>query len=247
MRYLIVSDIHANLQALEAVIAANEGLYDRILCCGDFVDYCASPNEVCDWSRESCDMVIRGNHDKACCGLDDTDDYNPLAQAAVVWTKGTLTAKNLEWLRNLPKGPVWVEERFQLVHGSPFDEDEYLLDVHEIIRARENMQCPLVFFGHTHLQCGFRFHEEQGMVLPTVTPQESASLITIEPGDYYLINPGSVGQPRDRDWRAACALYDSEKGNILLRRIEYDVEAAQRRIRESGLPPMLADRLGRGQ
>ena len=83
MRYLIVSDIHANLEGLNAVLAANEGLYDQILCCGDFVDYCASPNEICDWARTHCEVVIRGNHDKACCGLDDTDDYNPLAQAAV--------------------------------------------------------------------------------------------------------------------------------------------------------------------
>ena len=89
MRYLIVSDIHANLEGLRAVLAANKGLYDQILCCGDFVDYCASPNEVCDWARENCEVVIRGNHDKACCGLDDTDDYNPLAQAAVKWTMGS--------------------------------------------------------------------------------------------------------------------------------------------------------------
>lgn len=120
VRYLIVSDIHANLEGLNAILAANEGLYDQILCCGDFVDYCASPNEVCDWARTHCEVVIRGNHDKACCGLDDTDDYNPLAQAAVQWTMGQLTPENLEWLRMLPQGPVWIEDKFQLVHGSPY-------------------------------------------------------------------------------------------------------------------------------
>ncbi len=247
MRYLIVSDIHANLEGLRAVLAANEGLYDEILCCGDFVDYCANPNEICEWARENCAAVIRGNHDKACCGLDDTDDYNPLAQAAVAWTMGQLTAENLEWLRNLPQGPLWIENKFQLVHGSPYHEDEYLLDVGEIIRARQTMEAQLVFFGHTHLQGAIRFHGDQGMMLPTVTAEEETVLLELDPEDYYLINPGSVGQPRDRDWRASCALYDSEKHRVLLRRIPYDIAGAQQRIRASGLPPMLAERLARGQ
>lgn len=246
MRYLIVSDIHANLEGLEAVLAANQGLYDQILCCGDFVDYCASPNEICDWARENCAVVIRGNHDKACCGLDDTDDYNPLAQAAVQWTMTQLRPDNVEWLRNLPRGPVWVEDKFQLVHGSPFDEDEYLLDVAEYVRARQSMEAKLIFFGHTHLQGAVRFHADQGMMLPSVGPDEETVLVEIDPEDYYLINPGSAGQPRDRDWRVGCVLYDSEKDRAVLRRVPYDLLAAQRRIRDSGLPPMLADRLARG-
>ncbi len=247
MRYLIVSDIHANLEGLNAVLEANEGLYDQILSCGDFVDYCASPNEVCNWARTHCEVVIRGNHDKACCGLDDTDDYNPLAQAAVQWTMGQLTPENLEWLRMLPQGPVWIEDKFQLVHGSPYHEDEYLLDAQEIIRARQVMQTPLVFFGHTHLQCAIRFHGDQGTMLPTVGAEEDGTLIQLEPGDFYLINPGSVGQPRDRDWRASCALYDSTENRVLLRRIPYDIRGAQQKVRDSGLPPMLAERLSRGQ
>jgi diadenosine tetraphosphatase ApaH/serine/threonine PP2A family protein phosphatase len=247
VRYLIVSDIHANLEGLNAVLAANSGLYDQILCCGDFVDYGASPNEICDWARANCAAVIRGNHDKACCGLDNTDDYNPLAQAAVIWTMKTLTPANTEWLRGLPKGPVWIEDSFQLVHGSPYDEDEYLLDVPEIIRARQSMQAPLVFFGHTHLQGAVQFQGEQGGVIPAVPGNESAKVVQIQPGSYYLVNPGSTGQPRDRDWRAGCALYDSLTKELVLRRVEYDVAGAQRRIVEAGLPPALADRLSRGQ
>lgn len=247
MRYLIVTDIHANLEALNAVLAANVGLYDQIVCCGDFVDYGADPNAICDWARRECATVIRGNHDKACCGLDSTDDYNPLAQAAVVWTMRTLTPENLEWLRVLPMGPVWVEQKFQLVHGSPYDEDEYLLEIPEIIRSRQVMEAPIVFFGHTHLQGAIHFHEDQGSVLPTIGPNETAKVFTIQPGDYYLINPGSVGQPRDRDWRAGCALYDTATGEMVLRRIEYDIANAQRKIVEAGLPPALADRLSRGQ
>ena len=109
------------------------------------------------------------------------------------------------------------------------------------------MQTRLVFFGHTHLQCAIRFHGEQGMMLPTVGADEETKLIELDPDDYYLINPGSVGQPRDRDWRASCVLYDSTENRVLLRRIPYDIAGAQTRIRESGLPPALADRLARGQ
>jgi predicted phosphodiesterase len=247
VRYLIVSDIHANLEALRAVVTASAGSFDRILCCGDFVDYCASPNEICEWARKNCDAVIRGNHDKACCGLDDTDDYNPLAQAAVRWTMSALTRENLEWLRMLPQGPRWIEETFQLVHGSPYHEDEYLLDAHEIIRARQVMQCTLVFFGHTHLQCAMRFHESEGSMLPVVQPNQDSITFELVPGDYYLINPGSVGQPRDRDWRAGFAIYDKEAGTVTLKRIEYDISGAQERVRQSGLPVMLAERLARGQ
>jgi diadenosine tetraphosphatase ApaH/serine/threonine PP2A family protein phosphatase len=158
-----------------------------------------------------------------------------------------LTPENLEWLRMLPQGPVWIEDKFQLVHGSPYHEDEYLLDAQEIIRARQVMQTPLVFFGHTHLQCAIRFHGDQGTMLPTVGAEEDGTLIQLEPGDFYLINPGSVGQPRDRDWRASCALYDSTENRVLLRRIPYDIRGAQQKVRDSGLPPMLAERLSRGQ
>jgi diadenosine tetraphosphatase ApaH/serine/threonine PP2A family protein phosphatase len=109
------------------------------------------------------------------------------------------------------------------------------------------MQTPLVFFGHTHLQCAIRFHGDQGTMLPTVGAEEDGTLIQLEPGDCYLINPGSVGQPRDRDWRASCALYDSTENRVLLRRIPYDIRGAQQKVRDSGLPPMLAERLSRGQ
>jgi diadenosine tetraphosphatase ApaH/serine/threonine PP2A family protein phosphatase len=223
------------------------GQYDRIVNCGDFVDYGASPNEVVDWSRTYCAAVIRGNHDKACCGMDSTDDYNPLAKAAVSWTMTELRPDNLEWLRALPQGPMTIDGQFQIVHGSPFHEDEYLLEAFEVFRAREHMQLPLVFFGHTHLQIGFQFRGGEGMVLAPVPPDQREVAWDLIEGDYYLINPGSVGQPRDRDWRAAYALYDSDLRRVTLRRIEYDLAGAQRRILEAGLPPMLADRLSRGQ
>jgi predicted phosphodiesterase len=246
VRYLIVSDIHANWEALQGVLAASAGLYDEILCCGDLVDYCASPNEICDWAKQECSAVIRGNHDKACCGMDDIDDYNPLAQAAVRWTMSTLTEENFEYLRNLAQGPKWIDETFQLVHGSPYHEDEYLLNVQEIIRARQVMECPLVFFGHTHLPCIMHFHEDRGMYIPAAQPYEDTTSITLEPGDYYLINPGSVGQPRDRDWRAAFVIYDKTARTVTMRRVPYDLAGAQERIRSSGLPLTLAERLARG-
>lgn len=235
------------MEALHAVLDNAAGQYDRIINCGDFVDYAASPNEVVDWARTYCSAVIRGNHDKACCGLDSTEDYNPLAKAAVSWTMTELRPDNLEWLRVLPQGPSSIDGLFQIVHGSPYHEDEYLLEAFEVFRSREYMQLPLVFFGHTHLQIGFQFRAGEGMVLAPVPADQREIVWDLIEGDYYLINPGSVGQPRDRDWRAAYAIYDSDERRVTLRRIEYDLAGAQRRILNAGLPPMLADRLSRGQ
>jgi predicted phosphodiesterase len=244
VRYLVISDIHANWEALEAVLADAEGDYERIVCCGDLVGYGADPNRVVEWSRAHVVAVVRGNHDKAAVGLESLDWFNPAAREAAEWTAGVLTPENHSYLRSLPKGPKRVGE-FELVHGSPADEDEYLMWV-----APEDVlpfvSCRVAFFGHTHFQGGFRLSRVQAQRLPAPAAEARRLVVGLDPGWTYLINPGSVGQPRDGDPRAAYAIYDDERGEVELRRAAYAVEVAQAKIRRAGLPDVLAERLAGG-
>lgn len=244
MRYLILSDIHANKEALAAVVKETEGLYDRAVCLGDVVGYGADPNPVVDWVRRNCAAVIRGNHDKACCGLEEPTFFNPVARQAVSWTYQALTEENRRYLRELPRGPVDLET-FVIVHGSIRDEDEYLLELRDAAPQFEHALGRLVFFGHTHVQGGFFLRTVNG-----VSPHsagESPLTLTIREGDTMLVNPGSVGQPRDLVWEAAYALYDSVSGSLEYRRCAYDVAGAQQKILDAGLPPSLAERLSMGR
>jgi len=244
MRYLILSDIHSNLEGLTAVLEAAKGRYDTICCLGDIVGYGADPNAVTEWVRDHCAAVIRGNHDKTCCGLEEPVYFNPAARAAVEWTVDALSETNRDYLRALPQGPFTLDN-FTMVHGSLLDEDEYLIDASEATPQLEAANGRLVFFGHTHVQGGF-------FVDPPKTPAGKSARFPVdemqlEQGVSYLINPGSVGQPRDLIWQAAYALYDSEKRVLAYGRCEYDVEAAQAKIRAVGLPEPLAARLSLGR
>lgn len=242
MRYLIVSDLHSNWEALSAVLEDAAGQYDLVLCCGDVVGYGADPNRVTEWARAHALVTIRGNHDRACASLTGLQWFNPIAQAASRWTHRVLTEENRQWLRTLPEGPVLVED-FLVVHGSPLDEDEYILSVHEAAEAFAYTETSLTFFGHTHVQCGF---ENMRMSTRRWTPSEICRAISVEDTSGYLINPGSVGQPRDRDPRASYMLFDRERRILLARRVAYDVAAAQQKILDAHLPPALAYRLGSG-
>jgi len=244
VRYLVLSDIHGNWEALEAVAAHARGAYDSIVCCGDLVGYCADPDPVIEWVRDHVGVVVRGNHDKVCAGLEDLDWFNPVARAAAEWTGHTLTPANLEYLRNLPKGPAIVDS-FQVLHGSPLDEDEYLLSVFEVTQIQSYLEKQVSFFGHTHLQGGFvcRWAGVRRLGSPWLTEETTLEL---DPEAWYLINPGSVGQPRDGDPRAAYVLYDPEARVVEFRRVQYDVAEAQRKIRAAGLPEVLALRLETG-
>ncbi len=246
MRFLILSDIHANWEALQAVLAHAEGRYDRILCLGDLVGYGADPNPIVEWARQSVSVIIRGNHDKAAAGLSDLDWFGPRARAAVEWTQQELSAASLEYLRSLPPGPLQVED-FQVFHGSPLEEDEYLIETADVLGVKPHLAYPLSFFGHTHLQGGFLayrggFEEIRG------TPHgHEEHVFEIPERCLCLANPGSVGQPRDEDPRAAYLLYSPEGRDLTYRRAAYDVAAAQAKIRRAGLPPSLADRLSAGK
>ena len=246
MRYLILSDLHANRQALDAVIRDAEGRYDQALCCGDLVGYGADPNPVVEWVREHCKVVVRGNHDKACTGQDDLEWFNPVARQAALWTLQNLTPDNADYTRNLPKGPLMLEG-FELVHGSPFDEDEYVLAADEAGQAFNYLERRLSFFGHTHVQGGFIWNRARVETIPRTAVRSDRQVMEIDPECAYLINPGSTGQPRDGDPRAAYVLFDSDAQMVAYHRVAYDIEAAQKQIRDAGLPPILADRLTVGR
>jgi predicted phosphodiesterase len=237
--YLIISDIHGNQEALEAVLADAEGHYDRILCLGDLVGYGADPNPVVEWTRANAAAVIRGNHDKACCGTDPLDHYHPAARASAIWTRSVLTPENLDFLEKLPRGPLRYED-FDLVHGSPLDEDDYLITLGDVAQIRAHLETPLSFFGHTHVQGGFLV--ARGGVKRIVPTR----VLEIENDYFYLLNPGAVGQPRDGDPRAAYAFFSPQGRVVEYRRVAYDVAKAAAKIRAAGLPDALAARLYEG-
>jgi predicted phosphodiesterase len=245
VRFLIVSDLHANWYALQAVLADAQGSYDVPVCCGDVVGYNPQPGAVLDWTRANCAAVVRGNHDKAIAGVDSLEWFNDVARVSAIWTQGRLNADQLEYLRLLPAGPTILSE-FAIWHGSPADEDEYITAAQEAAPRFSLFQTALGFFGHTHVQGGF-FHR-YGRVgpLPVVPKTEREIVLELEPEALYMINPGSVGQPRDRDPRAAYALYDSDARTVALRRVEYPVAQTAESIKQAGLPDVLGMRLFSG-
>lgn len=237
--FLILSDIHANLEALKAVLGCAKGRYERILCLGDLVGYGADPNAVVEWTRANATVIVRGNHDKVCCGDESLEDYNPAARASAVWTRGQLSEENLDYLRRLPRGPLRYED-FDLTHGSPGDEDEYLLTITDAMMVRDAIGAKATFFGHTHVQGGFLLtHSGAARIVPDGTYE-------LEPDHFYLLNPGAVGQPRDGDPRAAYILYSPADRTVEYCRADYDIDKAAAKIRNTDLPAGLAARLYAG-
>ena len=245
MRYLILSDIHANWEALDAVLSQAASRYDRILCCGDVVGYGADPDPVTEWVRANVETIVRGNHDKACAGLEDLEWFNPIARMSALWTQQIMKEPNVEYLRNLVKGPEHIDG-FQILHGSPLDEDEYVISEQDVAQLAPYLDCAVSFFGHSHIQGAFLCHRRGVKLLRSTPPDAVAETLELENDSNYFINPGSVGQPRDGDPRAAYAVYEPEAKLVRLCRAEYDVRSAQKKILEAGLPEMLAARLESG-
>ena len=247
MRYLVLSDIHANLEAFEAVLAAAEPIgYDRILVLGDLVGYGADPNAVIEKVRDlDPHALIRGNHDKVGSGLESPEGFNAIAKSAIRWTYEALTADNRDWLAALPAGPVIVDELIEICHGTPFDEDAYVFDDLDALRSLHTSERQLCLFGHTHVQVGYALSGDQ-FTLTTLDDSRPLNIILTN-GSKHLINPGSVGQPRDGDPRAGYALVDVERRQVLIYRTPYDIEQARARIIEEGLPDILAQRLALGR
>ena len=245
MRFLIVSDTHANWYALEAVLEDAEGRFEQIVCCGDLVGYNTQPAKVIDWTRANSAHTIRGNHDKVVAGLENLEWFNEVAQAAARWTIHHLTQEHLRFLNSLPKGPLTLEH-FHIWHGSPRDEDEYVTNAREAAPSFPYFVLPLAFFGHTHLQGGFFSRRGRVGVIPAVPKQEPRYILELEPDTLYMVNPGSVGQPRDGDARAAYAIYNSDEKTVALHRVQYPVQKSAQAIRQAHLPDVLAFRLFQG-
>jgi diadenosine tetraphosphatase ApaH/serine/threonine PP2A family protein phosphatase len=247
MRYLILSDIHSNLEALDAVlIAAPRERFDKVLVLGDIVGYGADPNAVVDRVRALApDAIVRGNHDKVAAGVEPADGFNDAARYAALWTLHALTPANRTFLAALQAGPVDVDEHVEICHGSPEDEDEYIFEPTDAIEALRDASRPLCFFGHTHVQIVYWLSASTFDVI--VTGAEDQVQITLDPERRYLVNPGSVGQPRDGDPRAAFATYDSDERLLTLDRVVYSVGDAQAKIAGAGLPEGLARRLSLGK
>lgn len=243
LRILVLSDIHANATALAAVLAAAKDRWDVSVCLGDVVGYGPDPNEVTARLRELGTQTIRGNHDKAATGLMSAEDFNPVARAAVDWTHDELEPAHMDWLTNLPPGPL-TADGVVLVHGAYHDEDEYVFTPAQALEGLLDSSAAVTFFGHTHHQGGFSLFEEKLEVLQ-IHPRmnESSTALRLEPFSRYLLNPGSVGQPRDGDPRAAFAIADLEHQTVEFGRVAYDISDVQERMRKVHLPEPLAQRL----
>ena len=251
MRDLILSDIHANLEALNAALEA-AAPFDVLWNLGDVVGYGASPNEVIDIIRAKAQLNVRGNHDRVCCGLTSALGFNPVARDAANWTREAMTPDNRDWLANVPPGPLQPLDypTISLAHGSPLNEDQYILSMRDAWAPLQQMTADITFIGHTHLQGGFaqKGHDWQEFRPQYATRNQADTwTLRIPPGTRHLINPGSIGQPRDNDWRAAFAIYDTEASEIIFHRVPYDLTAAQGRILLAGLPERLAARLREGR
>jgi predicted phosphodiesterase len=244
MRTAVIADIHANLEALQAVLGRIAELaVDEIVCLGDIVGYNANPNECVAIIRSEKIVSVLGNHDASASKGEEPNRFNTHARSAIFWTREHLTEENRLFLLNLPR-----EKRahdFILMHGSIHDTNRYLLsrqDAVDNFHALEGLpgDVKLGFFGHTHI--GTAFIDHQGSI-----SSDLSSELSLSSGKRYLINPGSVGQPRDGDPRASFLVYDGDDRTVWFFRVTYDIKTSQDRIVRAGLPPQLAWRLELGQ
>jgi diadenosine tetraphosphatase ApaH/serine/threonine PP2A family protein phosphatase len=202
-------------------------------------DYGPDPNYVVDWARAEAAAIVRGNHDRAAVDDASLESYRAEAREGLMWTRRSLSPANLDYLRALPRGPLSVDG-FDLVHGSPVDEDQYLITTGDVAPLLPHLKTLLTFFGHTHVQGGFLVSASG------VNKIDPECTIEIRPGDgFYLVNPGSVGQPRDGNWRAAYALYSL--GVVEFQRIPYNVGPTAEKIVLAGMPAAQAARLLMGK
>ena len=245
----IVSDIHSNHEALAAVLSAIGTLpIDVLYCLGDLVGYNADPDACVQAILPRAKAVVRGNHDKAVAGLLNLDWFNTTAREAVLWTRRSALESTLEAVRRLPQGPLEAEEGILLCHGTPYDEDAYLMDSFSIAEscrflAASHPETRFCLHGHTHYpQVVVRKGEKKR---PEILRKQDE--IRLEPGATYLINPGSVGQPRDGIALASFGILDTNRLVYSNLRVAYGVQETQRKILQAGLPPELARRLAEGR
>jgi diadenosine tetraphosphatase ApaH/serine/threonine PP2A family protein phosphatase len=241
MRYAIVSDVHGNLESLECALAATQS-GDTLVSLGDVVGYGPNPNECVALLRERCEHAVLGNHDLAAVESFGVESFNSVARAAIGWTQSVLDEPSRAWLNALP-----YELRFPnflLVHGAPVRYFEYVLDKEAAARAFESTDAPIVFVGHTHI-AEYWDCDEDG-VIGHKHMQHGGELM-LEPGKRYIVDVGSVGQPRDLNPQASFLFYEPEQGRVEWVRYAYPIEEVQRKMRAAGLPAYLAERLAVGR
>jgi diadenosine tetraphosphatase ApaH/serine/threonine PP2A family protein phosphatase len=240
MRFAIFSDLHANLEATEAVLAdAHERDCTHFVCLGDVVGYNANPHECLEIVRKMECPVVKGNHDEQAALAESSRGFNPLAETAINWTREHLTHEDKEWLRALPL--TQQVRDFTIVHATLDMPQQwgYVFNSLDAIASFTHQQTTVCFFGHTHVPGAFVRDES--------VKKLKVEQLPIEETKKYFINVGSVGQPRDGDWRAAYCIYHLDKNVVEQRRVEYDLATAQKKIIQTGLPRLLADRLELGR
>jgi predicted phosphodiesterase len=240
MKYGIFSDIHGNLEALESVL---EGLDDveQYICIGDLVGYGANPNECIEEVKKLNPLIVAGNHDYAAAEQDDIELFNPYAKEAILWTRRTLLTAHKEYLMTLPL--VEKHDRFRIVHATPHTPRkwQYVFTLSEARACFQFFKEQICFIGHSHI--------------PFVVVQDGEgnfssyhkSVIKLEPNKRYLINVGSVGQPRDGNWQSCSVIFESEKREVRIKRLPYNLKETQRKMKKAGLPSVLIERLSVGQ
>ena len=239
--YAILSDIHANIDALEVVLNRLDSLgVDEAVCLGDVVGYNAEPNACVSLIAERGIQTILGNHDAVACSIEEPWGFNPVALAAAVWTRERLDEPTLEWLRGLPDALNYGP--FVAVHGAPKNHNVYLFTPEEIrphLYFMDEQNCRICFMGHTHTPAIFSTDGDYSL--------NGKQRVQLDPEKIYFINPGSVGQPRDDNPSASFGLFDTDAMTFELVRTAYDVERASQRVRDARLPRFLADRLLQGR
>jgi predicted phosphodiesterase len=248
MRYLVLTDIHSNIEALGACMTrARDAGYDRVLCCGDIVGYGPNPNETVDMVRDLNPLCIRGNHDRVASGLGEPDEFTSVARNAILWTRTQLGEAQRGYLAALPMGPLAVGEEGQLVHGALTHEDHYISEDSEAFENLLLAERRITFFGHTHFPVVYTLTRIGSPASSHVHRAEGRNVVSLETFPAAFINAGSVGQPRDGDSRAAFAIWDDEASNVEFYRVEYPIAMTQARMRAEGLPAPLVNRLAVGR
>jgi predicted phosphodiesterase len=240
MRYAVIADIHANLEAFQAVLADAKAMNcTHYACLGDVVGYNANPKECLDTVREMGMPCVKGNHDEYCSSETDLEGFNPHAAEAINWTRNQLTMDDRKWLRELRY--IRLVASFSIVHATLDGPQRwgYVFDKLAAAASFTYQNTSVCFFGHTHVPVAF--------IRDAVVRGGTYSKFKVEPGKKYFVNVGSVGQPRDGNPKAAYVVYDLDEGSIELRRLDYDMPATQAKILAAGLPPRLAERLAQGK
>jgi len=243
MRIVVLSDVHSNIVALETVLA-DAGSFDALWCLGDTIGYGPAPNECVELIRQHATITLTGNHDLACLGKISLDDFNPDARRANLWNGLQLKPTNRKWLLPLPPA-LSVDHQYYLAHGSPREPVwEYLLMPSQALANLEWFTEPICFIGHSHVQFAFRCSRDDRRC-ERIVP-EAGSQLNFTDNARYFVNPGSVGQPRDHDPRAAYAIFDTERQTLTFKRVAYDIKQTQEQMRDYGLPSALIYRLSIG-